>query len=974
MEPYRIEAYLRSICSVLDFDIGELWCASKPAGQAPSLKFIQLYSSPTYEDFHSLLIQPNSNNGSSDEDTHRFSPVICRGVCDGGQIVWANTNISQGGLTGRTDMPLNTAVGVPICSIGSDLYMLVLFAVELILMSNSAVEFLMNLARAVTLNSGGFSSASLTNELSSPKARDFVGVWDITDLMKRYEKDVVFHMLPMGKLQKFFDCQEVLLFCDLFHDFKISRDGRFTTKQLESVKDTFRASARERSDSISSETSRTWELYPNALPTSDEASPEDPFSIPLSQVPSSPIQKQKQVLEPAGVPLSAGHCTARGVEGSGVYSAEIASIDYEICPDRDEFQASDRTRGVSVEDHFMLRMYTSLGFKLNQCRFHEFMISILGMTVFDCAELWLLSERTSELFLASAVYRSEVMQKWITFSESLRLKPGCDVPGKAFDSAEFCWEPRYSDSEEKQTEVVYNPRLQRARELGIISALGVPLPGLQGVCGALTFYSSEPKFEAEPLMVRLIEKGVQILAATSLDLDVFRKLEQRQQVKDRNLRTLNTSLCEWLQENGSSSQLINSRLQELKRTDGSVFGGSNTLSSFSDFSDFRSRLKVCQSLVYRRKSVKELEADGSSSDFMMTEIAMATKERSDGLRVDSSSESGCGDLCAPCDPDIPFASSLSMTDGCSWQQITRDKNIANGLNLSDNMDYFVQTATSGKKKRGRGDKDQKRNFENPTIHAAYALASIGSMEWQKSQTVEVPLKEMDFRGSKERKLDDAHSNSMYRHQDSSVLVKYTPFGLSGSPLTECKMEGCTAKVDSSNSCCPVHRDSRRCQKEGCTKCAQGATKFCIAHGGGRRCTFPGCFKGARDKNFCAAHGGGKRCTFHGCTKSAVGGSQLCTAHGGGKRCQFQGCTKSSQSSTNFCVKHGGGKTCVFPSCSKVARGRTDFCAAHGGGARCKTKGCHKLAVNAEGHCRLHGNDERHLVTLLSHSNGQAVAF
>jgi hypothetical protein len=27
MEPTRIEAYLRSACSALDFDVGELWCA-----------------------------------------------------------------------------------------------------------------------------------------------------------------------------------------------------------------------------------------------------------------------------------------------------------------------------------------------------------------------------------------------------------------------------------------------------------------------------------------------------------------------------------------------------------------------------------------------------------------------------------------------------------------------------------------------------------------------------------------------------------------------------------------------------------------------------------------------------------------------------------------------------------------------------------------------------------------------------------
>ena len=32
MDPCRIEAYIRATCSVLDFDIGELWCAKKQEG------------------------------------------------------------------------------------------------------------------------------------------------------------------------------------------------------------------------------------------------------------------------------------------------------------------------------------------------------------------------------------------------------------------------------------------------------------------------------------------------------------------------------------------------------------------------------------------------------------------------------------------------------------------------------------------------------------------------------------------------------------------------------------------------------------------------------------------------------------------------------------------------------------------------------------------------------------------------------
>lgn len=220
---------------MLDFDIGELWCARKIPGKKPSLKFLQLYTNPTYEDFHSLVIKPGEDTGQ--EDKHRFSPVICMGVCDGGQIVWANTRISEG-LTGRTDLPLNTAVGVPVCSIGHDLYIIVLFAVGLNPMTPNAIEYLCSVSKAVTIGSGGFLKASISPSvhISSANTEDFVGVWDMSELFQKYSSEVEFHLFPISKLQSFFDSNEILLFCDLFQDFKVHRDGRFTPKQIECLK------------------------------------------------------------------------------------------------------------------------------------------------------------------------------------------------------------------------------------------------------------------------------------------------------------------------------------------------------------------------------------------------------------------------------------------------------------------------------------------------------------------------------------------------------------------------------------------------------------------------------------------------------------------------------------------------------------------------------------------------------------------
>jgi hypothetical protein len=96
----QIAAYLRTACSVLNFDIGELWLARKTpgwcqrfcyfyltfditpindifnVGERPTLKFLQLYTSPTYDDFHSLLIRPDTNSLKNDDDKHRISPIV----------------------------------------------------------------------------------------------------------------------------------------------------------------------------------------------------------------------------------------------------------------------------------------------------------------------------------------------------------------------------------------------------------------------------------------------------------------------------------------------------------------------------------------------------------------------------------------------------------------------------------------------------------------------------------------------------------------------------------------------------------------------------------------------------------------------------------------------------------------------------------------------------------------------------------
>eukprot|EP01031_Cornospumella_fuschlensis_P005201 gene5201-6485_t len=204
-------------------------------------------------------------------------------------------------------------------------------------MTPSAVEYLVTVARAVCEGSNGFLSASFVSPVTPAKTEDFVGIWDISELMKKYAADVEFHLLPMTKLQKFFDCHEILLFCEVFLDFKLSRDGRFTLKQLESLKDTYRQ-ARERSDSLGSDVSKGWgELEAGAVVSSGEAS--EPGSRLFDEIKLEPhagdsidsevgvgglVLGGRLVSAAAGGGASSGALRQRG---SGIIGVDIGSAD-----------------------------------------------------------------------------------------------------------------------------------------------------------------------------------------------------------------------------------------------------------------------------------------------------------------------------------------------------------------------------------------------------------------------------------------------------------------------------------------------------------------------------------------------------------------------------------------------------------------------------------------------------------------------
>jgi hypothetical protein len=134
----------------------------------------------------------------------------------------------------------------------------------------------------------------------------------------------------------------------------------------------------------------------------------------------------------------------------------------------------------------------------------------------------------------------------------------------------------------------------------------------------------------------------------------------------------------------------------------------------------------------------------------------------------------------------------------------------------------------------------------------------------------------------------------------------------------------------------------------------------ISEGGAKVkvCRIEGCDDVAAIRRpYCARHSGNRLCEQEGCNKCAQGSTRFCIAHGGGRRCTHPGCDKGARDKF-FCAAHGGGKRCKAVDCNKSAVGGSSLCTAHGGGRRCCIDGCDKSAQSSTKFCVKHGGGKK----------------
>lgn len=971
MEPERVKAYLQAACAGLGFDIGEVWWTSNENGSSTvaaiehheydeedddnqrnngqivsanglpeakkKLRFVQLYTSKSFESRRSELVNPpdsempgsmRRSNSTENLNKHVLSPRLVEAIARTTQVVWATTK-KQEGLTGRSDIRLQTAVGMPVAvDANGNMCIVVMFSPNNIQSSDEAMDYLHSISQSATS-----SSIPCLLPVFDPNTSNMRHLPPSTTANLQQQQQLVqpvLNGLPEGVTARF-----------------VSLDDSSCTN----------AEGGPLSQSSADAPLKHVEHEVTAAP-------KDTFGIPML---------------PIVAELGHGNVTPEETidvfdEASyGVWNTIMDSIMKEDVLDffdssKGELQlppqpqSGSRDNGLQpVDDNLLLdglvvksdpALQVVLPTKsamsgARKERLEEFCTAFLGMSVFDLADVWVpagsdgYADCLRHVMSVSSTDKNERLNEFQVMSEHALIKFWTGAVGRAYSSGNPVWSANPSVFVDPARATVFD----RAK---IMTALAVPvfsnkeaLPTCVVCCYSLVRSSSVPfvlRFVQQAL--RLLWEGLDnvephesvgkerwrdIAPADLGEMAADVEMQQHFYTKKRphNTMTQNERMSFSLNADDyrkifdgedSAASLMSAQLQSIKLPDGETINV--PLQLVDDVNDARVP-SICFQTMQNHVSDAVLSVRNAVPfvDLHVSTNASGSK-RAHVMGPPPSPTSGT--LGKPLQMPRAFPTAVVTS---SMTGKTGSSSNVNQPNASMNI-----AALSIAQKMASGDSDTTGSNRS----AAYI--------------VPVPIAPPSFIPNFE---------GLQFCQPTNVVDCYSDAG-SDSSNKVCRIQGCDCPTVARRPYCEKHSGPRLCEHKGCNKCAQGSTRFCIAHGGGRRCTFPGCDKGARDKFFCAAHGGGKRCKYDGCSKSAVGGSSLCTAHGGGRRCAIDGCDKSAQSSTKFCVKHGGGKKCAHDGCEKVARGRTPFCAAHGGGVRCKLEGCNRVAIGKMQLCRAHG--------------------
>ncbi|KAL7555349.1 hypothetical protein ACA910_001386 [Epithemia clementina (nom. ined.)] len=947
MDPERVHAYLQVACAGLGFDIGEVWWTSDENGssslaaieEGPSeqhlpqqgddrrsassaamrrYRFVQLYTSRSYESRRSELVNPpddvssssNNNdvrrNGSSDNlQQHVLSPRLVDAISRTCQVVWATTK-KQEGLIGRSDIRLQTAVGMPVAmDRHGNMCVVVMFSPNNVQSTDDAMEYLHSISQSATSSS----IPCLLPVFDSPA----VGV------MKEILPSLT---APIHTVNP---------------DPSPTSLGEGVTARFVSLDDAHSSMLGNRITSGSDDPERS-----SGHDLSE--APKDTFGIPM--LPTFAELGQ----------MTAGTEDLEAFDEAtyGIWTTIMENNDdplYQLVADAD-MTTPETKREEDVTQVYQLSSAVTTPLKESRKqRLVEFCDAFLGMSVFDLADVWAPSDANSPYPTDTLCHVVTVksadsagnpaLAKFQQVSERTLIKFWNGAVGRAYATGNPVW----SSNENNFIDSGRNGAFQQAHFRTVLAIPVFSKAATRPSC-VVSAYACV-KSESVPFVLRFVQQALRVL------WDGLDRIDQPHVATNVWENVAPADLGEM-----AADVEMQQHFQARKRSH-QVMASSTTEPTLAPASADASSI-LEKKLSSQLQSIELPNGDVISIPFHhVEEIDTASKQevRAEDLQnhVNEALRSVAHAYPAPRASVAMFTPQFVSTSPSAPKKAHLGPAVqAVPLAMPQPLPSEIVAGSNAKSSIARQGlaSSVPLNITGVTPLAAPMLNPI-------TKTTPAPTAANHLVPEETKIPAPEPSPSAFLCipiNNNTTTVSFN-MGIAPPPVgvKTCRIHGCEEVALARRPYCVRHSGNRQCEHVGCGKCAQGSTRFCIAHGGGRRCTFPGCDKGARDKKFCAAHGGGKRCQYiGGCNKSAVGGSSLCTSHGGGRRCDVPGCGKSAQSSTKFCVKHGGGKKCSQDGCEKVARGRTSYCAAHGGGVRCKLEGCNRVSIGKLQLCRAHG--------------------
>ena len=941
------------------------------------MRFVQLYTSKSYENRRPMLVRPTEeeeNYSSQEEDSsdnlekHVLSPTLVEAISRTAQVVWAHTKKSEG-LTGRSDIRLQTAVGMPVAvDRDGNMCVVVMFSPNNIRSTDNAMEYLQSISRSATSTSipclmPAFDPGQ--GLLSVQHHHPNSSINEAQKLSHVLTDDVITRFVPLDK--------------NLMGD-----------------------------------------AQPFAIPEvhndqSLESAPRDCFGIPMLPA-TAELGSRRPSLQ------TDGNNDAFDEATYGVWSTIMETLDETdstLLNEQEETRASVNSNQITTVNDANDETIIDID---RQERLEEFASAFLDVSIFDLAEVWVPAGHNSDCLCLNSCVKSTDNNKYLNQfsreSEKVLIKFWTGAVGRAYSSGNPVWSFKkeiFSDTD----------RMRLFEQANFQTVLAVPVFSGKSKTPAFVFCCySFVRSTSIPFVLKFVQQALRLLWCgldnvephESVNEDVWRQvapadlgemaadveMHQHFIIKKRPIGAISTEL----DSRDESLNGLTAQVDSLGNVSGasmapSIYTGQGMVESppqfqIHTFEGMHSHIHDAIKSVADMKPVHQHVATNSNGSkrahvLMQEPIISYPQEQSQQYTPQNVQQNDIIEPnpinFQPAPSPLPLAQPFALPNQVMPNQVMPNQfmpnqTVANDMepnqvfpnhvapnpvvpnnnlhsmnNMNNGFSTGYQQGTQMQYQSNQQAQPQtvfnapQNQFNNSNnygvVNNNYSLPTMQQQQQQQLQqqqqpqnmTAPAPAFNMPTNGTKPKSAPIApyassqnnggvnginHSPPVQNTKSRSSSGRSTKSAASTKP---CRIQGCNDPALARRPYCVRHSGNRMCEHKGCVKCAQGSTRFCIAHGGGRRCTFPGCDKGARDKFFCAAHGGGKRCKFDGCIKSAVGGSNLCTAHGGGRRCSVEGCDKSAQSSTKFCVKHGGGKKCAFAGCEKVSRGRTQFCAA-----------------------------------------------